>query len=282
MNYGIDAYSLNEFLKATLKEDIGFGDVTSLSTVARDKTAKGKFIAKQSGVFCGTAVLEGIFGGIYADTCLNMAVSEGERIEKGQLIATVEGNARSVLAGERTALNIVQHLSGVATATAEYVKKLEGTKARVTETRKTTPGMRFLEKYAVRVGGGSNHRFNLSDGILIKDNHIAAAGGITKAVKMAKANASHLLKLEVEVESIEGLLEAIEAGADVVMLDNMDLETTKKAVEAAAGRVLLEASGNMDEKDVRAIAEAGVDIISFGALTHSVKALDISLKFDII
>jgi nicotinate-nucleotide pyrophosphorylase (carboxylating) len=281
-NYGIDIACLDKFLNDTLKEDVGFGDVTSLSTIAPDKIAKGRFVAKHSGVFCGEDVLRRIFGHIFDDTNVELLVSDGDRIEKGTLLAKVVGNARSVLTGERTALNVIQHLSGVATATAEAVAKIEGTGARIADTRKTTPGMRFLEKYAVRVGGGSNHRFNLSDGILIKDNHICAAGGITNAIKMARHNATHLLKIEVEVESIDAMLEAIEAGADVVMLDNMDLSTTKEAVKAAAGRVLIEASGNMDERDIHAIAEAGVDIISMGALTHSVKAVDISLKFEII
>ena len=206
-------------------------------------------------------------------------VKEGDKAEKGQRIGEISGPARTVLTGERTALNLMQRASGIATATAEAVGRVSGTNAKICDTRKTMPGLRALDKYAVRIGGGTNHRFNLSDGILIKDNHIAAAGGITAAVSAARARAPHTLKIEVEVETFDQLREALNAKADIIMLDNMSVEDMRTAVGITAGRALLEASGNMGERDLRAVAETGVDLISVGALTHSVKALDISLKF---
>lgn len=276
----LDGLRLERFIRMALEEDIGFGDITTAATVDPDKTACGNFVAKSDGVFCGTDVIECIFGRIFTDTKAEFYYKDGDKVEKGDVICRVEGNARSLLTGERIALNIVQHLSGIASYTAETVKKVEGTKAAITDTRKTAPGMRFLEKYAVRIGGGSNHRYNLSNGMLIKDNHIAAAGGIVNAISLAKKNASHLLKIEVEVETIEDMLVAIDAGADVVMLDNMGYEDIERAVKLADGRVKIEASGNMDEKDIGKIAHLGVDIISVGALTHSVRAFDISLKLE--
>lgn len=276
----LDGLKLERFIRMALEEDIGFGDITTAATVDPDKTACGSFIAKSDGVFCGTDVIECIFGRIFTDTKTCFYHKDGDKVKKGTVICRVEGNARSLLTGERIALNIVQHLSGIASYTAETVEKVAGTKAAITDTRKTAPGMRFLEKYAVRIGGGSNHRYNLSNGMLIKDNHIAAAGGIVKAISLAKKNASHLLKIEVEVETIEDMLIAIDAGADVVMLDNMGYDDIERAVKLADGRVKIEASGNMDEKDIGKIAHLGVDIISVGALTHSVRALDISLKLD--
>ena len=209
-------------------------------------------------------------------------VKDGDAVKKGDIIAEVSGEARSVLTGERTALNLLQRLSGVATNTAKAVKAVEGTKAKITDTRKTTPGLRVLEKYAVRVGGGSNHRFCLADGILIKDNHIVAAGGITAAVEAARKNAPHTLKIEVEVETRAQTEEALAAGADIIMLDNMSCPEMKECVELIGGRAMVEASGNMGERNRAEVAATGVDIISIGALTHSVKALDISLKFTLL
>lgn len=274
----IDKDMLDDFIRSTLAEDVGSGDITTDAIISASKKATGRLTAKAGGVFCGSDVLRRIFGVIFDDTEVELYVKDGDVVTKGQLLATVTGNARKILSGERTAINIVQHLSGIATMTNELVKTVAGTGVHITDTRKTTPGMRFLEKYAVRVGGGYSHRFNLSDGILIKDNHINAAGGIENAVRLARENASHLLKIEVEVENIEDMHTAIDAGADVVMLDNMDIETMRRAVKAAAGRVKLEASGNMYERDIREVAETGVDLISVGALTHSIKALDISMK----
>lgn len=200
---------------------------------------------------------------------------------KGDVIAVVDGNARNVLTGERTALNFMQRLSGIATRTAAAVAEVAGTKAKITDTRKTTPGMRVLEKYAVRVGGGTNHRFNLSDGVLIKDNHIAVSGGIKNAVLAARNIIPHTLKIEVEVENKEQLAEALDAGADIIMLDNMTNEMMKECVKIVNGKALVEASGNMGEKKLRDVADTGVDIISIGALTHTIKSADISLKFSI-
>lgn len=206
--------------------------------------------------------------------------ADGDLLEKGDIVAEISGNAASILMGERTALNLMQRASGIATATRRAMQAVEGTQARITDTRKTMPGLRKLDKYAVRAAGAVNHRFSLSDGILIKDNHIAAAGGIAPAVRAAKRKAPHTLKVEVEVESLDGLREALEAGADIIMLDNMSCALMREAVEITAGRAVLEASGNMGERDLAEVAATGVDLISIGGLTHSVKALDISLKFD--
>lgn len=271
--------NLNDLIARSLKEDIGTGDITTLSTIPAEKTITGRFIAKENGILCGMDVAKAVFQFIDPAILLNKIKNDGEKIEKGEVIATVEGNARNILTGERLALNLMQHMSGIATRTREAVDKVAGTAARIADTRKTTPGLRVLEKYAVKCGGGSNHRFNLADGVLIKDNHIEAAGGITPAVKMARENIPHTLKIEVEVETFPQLEEALAAGADIIMLDNMSYEDMKKAVAIVAGRALTEASGNMGEKDLKTVAETGVDLISIGALTHSVKALDISLKF---
>lgn len=271
--------SLNDLIEKALKEDVGTGDITTLSTIPADKTITGRFIAKETGILCGVDVVRAVFAFVDPSIVLEFANKDGDKIVKGDVIATVSGLARSILTGERLALNLLQHMSGVATRTFEAVEKVKGTNARIADTRKTTPGLRVLEKYAVKCGGGSNHRFNLADGVLIKDNHIEAAGGITAAVEMARRNIPHTLKIEVEIETFEQLEEALAAGADIIMLDNMSNEDMKKAVEIVAGRAITEASGNMGEKDLRAVAKTGVDLISIGALTHSVKALDISLKF---
>ncbi len=272
-------FSIDEFLIATLKEDIGTGDITTLSCIPKSAVSKGAFRAKQSGIICGTEILKRIFEIVDPAVSVNIMISDGEKVEVGDIIAYVEGPSQSVLSAERTALNIVQHLSGIATETKKAVDAVKGTKAKITDTRKTTPGMRVLEKYAVKMGGGFNHRFNLADGVLIKDNHIVAAGGIAEAVKMVRENIPHTLKIEVETENLEQVKEALNAGADIIMLDNMTNDKMKEAVDYIAGRALTEASGNMGEKDLASVAACGVDIISIGALTHTVKALDISLKF---
>ncbi len=273
---------IDAVLECALKEDVGTGDITTLSTVSPGTRAHGRYIAKESGVICGLEIARRTFEFLGVDAELTAYKSDGDYVEKGDVIAEVTGDALGVLTGERTGLNIMQRLSGIATATREAVRAVEGTKAKICDTRKTTPGLRALEKYAVRVGGGTNHRFNLADGVLIKDNHIVAAGGIAQAVASAKKLAPHTLKIEVEVENFEQLDEALEAGADIIMLDNMSNEDMARAVEITKGRALLEASGNMGERDLRAVAETGVDLISIGALTHSVRALDISLKFKLI
>ncbi|MBR6259630.1 MAG: carboxylating nicotinate-nucleotide diphosphorylase [Oscillospiraceae bacterium] len=270
---------LDDFLISALKEDIGTGDITTESCVPASAVSHGFFKAKAEGVVCGVDVLRRVFALIDPAVKVTVLVEDGGRVKKGDIIAEIEGASRSILTGERVSLNLLQHMSGIATATAEASASVVGTKARIADTRKTTPGLRVLEKYAVKTGGGSNHRFNLSDGVLIKDNHIVAAGGIRNAVEAVRNNIPHTLKIEVETETMEQVKEALDAVADIIMLDNMTVPQMKEAVDFIAGRAKTEASGNMGERDLRQVAETGVDIISIGALTHTVRALDISLKF---
>ncbi len=272
---------VTQIIEMALNEDVGTGDITTETTIPADKKAYGRFIAKEDMVICGLDVAELVFHTVGKNIEYSKNFNDGDFVKKGEVIATVSGCAGEVLTGERTALNLMQRMTGISTRTKEAVDCVKGTNAKIADTRKTTPGLRVLEKYAVRVGGGTNHRFNLADGILIKDNHIAVSGGITKAVKNARSKAPHTLKIEVEVENKEMLKEALEAGADIIMLDNMTNEQMKECVEIVNGRAMLEASGNMGEKDLRKVAETGVDLISIGALTHTVKAADISLKFTI-
>lgn len=274
--------AVTRLIRTALEEDCGNGDVTTAATIPEGAVAHGRYIAKEDGILCGMPVVRAVFDEIDPDIALKVNFSEGQSFKKGDILAEVSGNARSVLTGERVGLNLLQHMSAIATATSAAVKQVEGYKAKITDTRKTTPGMRYLEKLAVRVGGGTNHRFNLSDGVLIKDNHIVAAGSVTAAIEAARKSVPHTLKIEVEVEDFQQLDEALKAGADVIMLDNMSCEDMKKAVDTVNGRAVLEASGNMGERDLREVAATGVDIISIGALTHSVKALDISLKFRLV
>jgi nicotinate-nucleotide pyrophosphorylase (carboxylating) len=267
-----------------LTEDIGAGDVTTLSTVPASATATGVMLLKQSGVISGLEVAAYVFERVDPSIRFEALVSDGDTVEAGIDIVTLTGPARTLLAGERTALNLLQRLSGVATSTAAYVAAVQGTNARVVDTRKTTPGLRALEKRAVRHGGGHNHRFGLSDGVLIKDNHLAAIGGpdrVTKAVQAARENAPHTMKIEVEVTNLAETAEAVAAGADIIMLDNMSLADMAEAVRIVGGRALTEASGGVRLETVRALAETGVDLISVGALTHSAPSLDISLNFAI-
>ena len=270
---------LDDFLLNALREDIGAGDITTNCCVPAEAVSSGFFKAKESGVICGLGVASRVFGLLDAAVILTPLVKEGEYVETGDTIAGISGPSRSILTGERTALNLLQHMSGVATRTFEAVKAVSGTGSKIVDTRKTKPGLRVLDKYAVRCGGGLNHRFNLSDGVLIKDNHIAASGGISEAVGRARSGCPHTLKIEVETETIGQVRDALSAGADIIMLDNMPLETMAEAVKLIGGRALTEASGNMGERDLKAVAGTGVDFISIGALTHSVKAFDISLKF---
>jgi nicotinate-nucleotide pyrophosphorylase (carboxylating) len=276
----IDQDILKDFIKRSFAEDVGTGDITTLSTVPKGTKISGKFIAKQSGIICGLDVAVAVFDYTGKTIDLTFNFSDGDLVQKGEVIGVIKGEAISVLTGERLALNLMQRLSGIATNTREAMDQIAGYKAKIVDTRKTTPGLRVFEKYAVKTGGGYNHRFNLADGILIKDNHIKAAGCIKNAVDGAKQNAPHTLKIEVEVESIDQMNQALDAGADIIMLDNMDNATMTKAVKVNAGRAILEASGNMGEKNLKDVAATGIDIISIGALTHSVKAMDISLKFD--
>lgn len=271
--------NLKRLIEEALIEDVGTGDITTLSTIPASKTITGRFLAKESGVLCGMDVAKAVFDAVDPAVILTAKKKDGDAFEKGDVLAEISGPARSILTGERVSLNLMQHLSGIATRTRAAVDEIAGTGAKIADTRKTTPGLRVLEKYAVRCGGGSNHRFNLADGVLIKDNHIAAAGSIKNAVSMARENIPHTLKIEVEIETFEQLCEALEAGADIIMLDNMTTDDMKKAVAIVAGRAVTEASGNMGDKNLREVAECGVDLISIGALTHSVRAADISLKF---
>lgn len=282
-NNEFDLYlpEVDDILIRALKEDVGSGDITTRSTVPADRIAHGRYVAKESGVICGLFICQRVFALVGGNVDFKPLKSDGDHVEKGEVIAEVSGNARNILTGERVGLNLLQHLSGIATMTAKTVAAVKGTNAKIVDTRKATPGLRILEKYAVRVGGGTNHRFNLADGVLIKDNHIVASGSITNAVAAARKNVPHTIKIEVEIETFPQLNEAIEAGADIIMLDNMSVEDMARAVEIVAGRAITEASGNMGDKtadELLAVAKTGVDIISVGSLTHSVHAMDISLK----
>ena len=277
MNY----FGLDDFLLAALREDIGTGDITTESCIPEDVKSHGWFKAKEEGVVCGIDVAARVFSLLDDEIVFTPKVSDGTTVQNGEIIAEIEGLSRSVLTGERVALNLMQRMSGVATRTARAAAAVKGTNTRIVDTRKSTPGLRVLEKYAVRMGGGYNHRFNLADGILIKDNHISAAGSITKAIETVRKSVPHTLKIEIETESIEQVQEAISAGADIIMLDNMDVPTMEKAVKLIAGRAITEASGNMGDRDLAEIASSGVDVISIGALTHSVRSMDISLKFEL-
>lgn len=275
MNY----LGLDEFILTALREDIGTGDITTECCVPEAEQSQAVLRCKEAGVVCGLDVAKRVFFLLDPSVNFTATVQEGTAVAVGDVVATISGPSRSLLSGERLALNLLQHMSGVATKTAELVKKVQGTNAVIVDTRKTTPGMRVLEKYAVRMGGGTNHRFNLADGVLIKDNHIVAAGGIKNAVENARKIVPHTLKIEVETTNFDEIREALEAGADIIMLDNMSCADMKKAVELIAGRAKVEASGNMGVRDVSEVAATGVDLISVGALTHSVTALDISMQF---
>lgn len=282
MNNELDLSLIRPLVAVWLAEDVGRGDVTSASVVPEKAFAVARLEARESFMVAGLGV---------AGLCFQMVgerppdwdpkADDGSLVNAGDTLARLEGNLRSILTAERTALNVFARLSGVASLTADYARSLWGTKAKLVDTRKTTPGLRVLEKYAVRVGGGSNHRYGLDDGVLIKDNHIAAAGGIGRAVRTARVNAHHGLRVEVEVEDLAGLDEALDAGADVVLLDNMSVEEVRKAVETTAGRALLEVSGGINLDNVEEYARTGVDLISVGALTHSVRSVDVALEVDL-
>ncbi len=267
-----------------LAEDIGTGDVTTLATVSAETRAHGSMLVKSAGVISGLEAAAYTFWRVDPAIEFSALVSDGTKVESGTVIADLEGPARSLLSAERVALNLLQRLSGVATLTSRFVAEVAGTNTKVVDTRKTTPGLRMLEKAAVRHGGGHNHRVGLSDGVLIKDNHLAVVGGpgrVAKAIEAAREFAPHTIKIEVEVTTLAEVREALAARAEIIMLDNMDLATMREAVRVVAGRALLEASGGVTLETVRSIAETGVDLISVGALTHSAPALDISLSFDL-
>jgi nicotinate-nucleotide pyrophosphorylase (carboxylating) len=269
---------VREFIRLALEEDIGRGDVTTALTVDPSRVAVAELVAKQAFVLAGLPVAREVFRAVDQELDMEARMTDGARLRKGQVIASITGRAAAILTAERVALNILQRLSGVATLTSKYAEALNGEKARVLDTRKTTPGMRQLEKYAVMVGGGKNHRFGLDDGILIKDNHIEAAGGITRAVELARRGRQPFLKIEVECSTESEVREALEAGAEIIMLDNMKPELMRKCVRLVSGRAMVEASGNITLRNIKQVAATGVDYISVGALTHSAPAVDISLR----
>jgi len=276
----LDYLLVDDIILRALKEDMPMGDITTESTVPEDETSCARLIAKEYMVVAGLEVFCRVFSLLDRNIYIERYVNDGDKVKTGTVILRISGNSRAMLKAERTALNLLQRMSGIATATRKYVDILEGTNAKIVDTRKTVPGLRYLDKMAVRIGGGTNHRFNLSDGVLIKDNHIKASGGITAAVKKAKERVPHTIKIEVETETMEQVKEALVAGADIIMLDNMKPEDMKEAVAYINGRALTEASGNITADNLAAVAKTGVDLISSGSLTHSVKAADISLRFD--
>ncbi len=268
---------IDRLIEHCLYEDIGSGDITTDHIVPVGSSTKGIIHTKQSGVIAGLAVAESVFRFLSTDISFKSKVSDGDKVKRGTILAEVEGDARAILTGERVALNFLQRMSGIATQTAFLVETVKAYPVRVVDTRKTTPGLRMLEKYAVLAGGGHNHRFGLYDAVMVKDNHIKVAGGITQAIVAIRKKVSHMVKIEVEVEDLAGVAEALQAKADVIMLDNMDIETMKQAVAMIGELALVEASGGINEKTIVEIAKTGVDVISLGSLTHSVQALDISL-----
>lgn len=268
----------DDIILNALKEDITSEDISTNSVMRNYQLGEVELICKEDGVIAGLDVFKRVFELLDANTEVSFTVKDGDKVKNGQKLGVVRGDIRVLLSGERTALNYLQRMSGIATYTRTIADMLEGTNTKLLDTRKTTPGMRVFEKYAVKVGGGYNHRFNLSDGILLKDNHIGAAGGVKEAVAMAKEYAPFVRKIEIEVENLEMLKEALEAGADIIMLDNMSVEDMKKAVELCAGKAETECSGNVTKENVAKLTKIGVDYISSGALTHSSPILDLSLK----
>lgn len=269
---------IKELITRALQEDIGPGDITSDAVIRPESVSVAVMLAKQELVLAGLDVARAVFHALDPGIQWTMVSKDGDKVKAGTEIAKLSGNTRALLAAERVALNLLQHLSGIATLTAKYVEQVKGLKVEVLDTRKTLPGLRQLEKYAVKIGGGRNHRFGLYDGVLIKDNHIKASGSITKAVENARKAAHHLLKIEVETSSLDEVREALLTRAEIIMLDNMPLGLIREAVKLIAGKALVEASGNVTLETIRAIAETGVDFISSGSLTHSAPAADISMK----
>ena len=270
--------NMDDYIIHALKEDITSEDVSTNAVMPENRQGSAQLICKADGIICGLEVFERTFKLLDENARFETEVKDGDSVKKGQLIGTVYGEIKALLSGERTALNFLQRMSGIATVTNAYAKELKGTKTTLLDTRKTTPNMRPFEKYAVTVGGGKNHRYNLSDGVLLKDNHIGAAGGVKQAIEMAKEYAPFVRKIEIETETIDQVKEALDAGADIIMLDNMDNETMKKAVEIIDGRAETECSGNVTKERLKTIREIGVDYVSCGALTHSAPIMDISLK----
>ena len=271
---------IDSIINTALNEDINYIDVTTDNLISPDHTSSAYYIAKDSGVLCGIEIAKRVFELAGGNVEFETLIHDGSEVKNGDIIAKMNGSTVTLLKGERTALNILQHLSGIATATNKCVKLVEGTQASITDTRKTLPGLRAMQKYAVTVGDGKNHRFNLSDGAMLKDNHLDAYGGITGAVTALRKKIGHMVKIEVEVRNLAELQEALDNKCEVIMLDNMSCEDMKKAVAITNGRALLEASGNVTAETIRSVAETGVDIISLGALTHSVKCFDISMRIE--
>jgi nicotinate-nucleotide pyrophosphorylase (carboxylating) len=272
-------FEIERIIKTALEEDLGLGDVTTEATIPPGGSARADLVAKEDFTLAGLDVAAMVFRRLDPSVSFEKISADGHRVRKGEVVAWIKGSPAVLLQGERVALNLLQRMSGIATMTAAYVAETSGTNATIVDTRKTVPGLRALDKYAVRMGGGCNHRIGLFDGVLIKENHIDAAGGITAAVERARQRVPHTLKIEVETTSMDEVEEALAVKADIIMLDNMSLEQMRKGVELIAGRALVEASGNVTQERVAAIAETGVDLISVGALTHSVKAADISMLF---
>jgi nicotinate-nucleotide pyrophosphorylase (carboxylating) len=278
-------FYVDDIIKTAIEEDINYIDVTADYLISDDATTNAYYVAKDSGVLCGIDIAKRVFELVGGNVDFEILIKDGAKVEKGDIIAKMHGSTKTLLKGERTALNILQHMSGIATATNKCVELVKGTNASITDTRKTLPGLRRLQKYAVTVGGGKNHRYNLSDGAMLKDNHIDAFGGITPAVNALREKIGHMVKIEVEVRNIDEMNEALEAGADIVMLDNMSCDEMTKAVAIVRkndkyNHVLIEASGNVTLENIAEVAKTGVDIISLGALTHSVKCFDISMKIE--
>jgi len=272
-------FEIERIVRQALQEDIGLGDITTQATVLPGNQARAELVAKEPFVLSGIEVAGEVFRQLDNGVAFEPLKSDSEAVQKGEVLAWIKGDAAILLQGERVALNLLQRMSGIATLTAQFVAAVDGTGATIVDTRKTTPGLRSLEKYSVRMGGGKNHRTSLYDGVLIKENHIAAAGGIAIAIERARARIAHLLKIEIETRNLQEVSEALDAGADIILLDNMAPADLVDAVTLVAGRALTEASGGINLDTVREIAESGVDLISVGALTHSYRAVDISMLF---
>ena len=271
-------FYVDEIIKTAITEDINYIDTSADLVIDEDDTTTAYFEAKADGVLCGLDIARRVFELLDDGFSAKVYKKDGDKIKKGDIIADLTGHTVMLLKGERTALNLLQHMSGIASMTNKAVRLCEGTNASVADTRKTLPGLRSLQKYAVTVGGGRNHRYNLSDAVMLKDNHIDACGSITKAVEKVREKLGHMVKIEVETRNLDEVKEALSTGVEVIMLDNMDCDTMKTAVEMTNGKALLEASGNITDETIAGVAKTGVDIISIGALTHSVKAFDISMK----
>lgn len=276
----IDKFIAQKYIAQYLEEDLGWGDITTDLLIDPDVTAHAHIKAKEAGIIAGLPAAELVFKTLEPSIKFTPLIQDGCAVDNGTIIAEIRGPMNPILKGERLCLNLLQRMSGIATYTRRFSDMIKPYKAVLADTRKTAPGLRYFDRYAVAVGGGINHRYNLADAILIKDNHIKLAGGIKPALAKAQQNISHTMKIEIEVEDLQQLQEAIEGGADIILLDNMSVDMMRQAVEITAGRALLEASGNIDETSVVAVAATGVDIISSGALTHSVKALDISMRIE--